>query len=207
MTLGCVETGDTVCQTVPCLPSRIKCNITTAKDDNNNNIQHSLKDDDDVTSLMSALGLKLKQPHKPVETSSVSLIPVTLPIIPFKRRTRKKNSNGRSEAIPLCLLRLKKYNVRELIHHVVTDLKKISIVKHYENYCVIDSLKILHKQTKRSVEKNSRRLVCPSHSQCVLRPKHKKGNGLMCFTITGALRNLNCAILPIDAIEHYKACI
>ncbi|CAF1483382.1 unnamed protein product, partial [Didymodactylos carnosus] len=178
MTLRCVETGDTVCQTVLCLPSQIKCNTTTAKDDNNNNIQQPPKEDDDVRSLMSALGLKLKQQQKPMETSLVSLVPVTLPITPLRRRTRKKISNGKGEAIPLCLLSLKKYDVRELIQYVVTDLKKISIVKHYEEYCVIDSLQIPNEPAKRPTEKNSRRSVYSSQRPDVLRLKHKKDVGL-----------------------------
>ncbi|CAF0823162.1 unnamed protein product [Didymodactylos carnosus] len=178
MTLFCVETGDTVCQTVPCLPSLIKCNRITVKDDNNNNIQRPPKEDDDVRSLMSALGLKLKQQQKPVVTSSVPVIPVTLPITSFKCRIRKKISDRKNEAMPLCLLSLKKYDVREPIYYVVTDLKKIPIVKHYEKYCVVDSLEISNTQAKRSVEKNSRKLVYSSQRPDVLRPKYKKDAGL-----------------------------
>ncbi|CAF0904896.1 unnamed protein product [Didymodactylos carnosus] len=178
MTLCCVETGETACQAVPCLPSVIKSDITTAKDDNNNNIQQPMKEEDDVRRMMSALGLKLKQQQKLVETASGSLIPIILSITPFKHRTRKKISNEKSAVLPLCLLSLKKYDARELIHYVVTELKTISIVKHYEKYCVTDNLKMPKKQTKRSVEKTSKRSVCPSQRQGVLRPKHKKDVGL-----------------------------
>ncbi|CAF1093370.1 unnamed protein product [Didymodactylos carnosus] len=183
MTLCCIETDDTVCQTLPCLPSLIKWNIITTRDDNNNNIQQPVKEepsalDEDVRRLMSALGLKSKQRQKLIETSSKALIRVPLPIIPFKRRTQKGLAHGINQVKPLCLLSLRKYDVREPIQFVVTDLKKISVVKHYENYCVTDTLKIPNKQTKRSVQKNSSMSLCPPQRQDVLRSKHRKDVGL-----------------------------
>ncbi|CAF0914508.1 unnamed protein product [Didymodactylos carnosus] len=154
MTLCCIETDDTICQTLPCLPSLIKWNITTMRDDNNNNIQPPVKEepltfDNDVRHLMSALGLKSKPQQKQIETLSKSLVRVPLPITPFKRRTRKRISTSAELAMPLCLLNLNKFDIKDILYFVVFDLWEISIIKLYEEYCATENIDIsLDKQIK-----------------------------------------------------------
>ncbi|CAF1282386.1 unnamed protein product [Didymodactylos carnosus] len=169
-----------VCQTGVCLPLVVKCGMIAVKDNNNNNIpsgEDYYTVDNDLARLMCALGLKSKQQQKACEIVPISLIPVALPITMCKRRTRKNVSDEISVATPLCLLNLTKYDVRKPIQYVVTDLKKISVVKDYEEYCVTNSLQISNKKMKEWLKKNLQISIYSSQRQSVSRPNRKQGNG------------------------------